>query len=51
MINYDTPFILYENTDIILLYKPSYWLCNTALNTNKYHKYPKHNKFIIVFLK
>ena len=49
--NYNEPYILYENEDIILLYKPSYWSCNTAINTNKYYKYPKNNKFIILFLK
>jgi 23S rRNA pseudouridine1911/1915/1917 synthase len=45
------PYILYENNEYILLYKPSGWSCNTEMNNKIYKTYPPNNHFILLFIK
>jgi 23S rRNA pseudouridine1911/1915/1917 synthase len=45
------PYIIYENNEYILLYKPPGWSCNTEINNRLYKEYPINNKFIILFIK
>jgi 23S rRNA pseudouridine1911/1915/1917 synthase len=46
------PYILYENSEILILFKPCYWSCRTTNKSlNKIKEYPKDNKYILLYLK
>ena len=36
------PYVLYENNNFILLYKPPFWSCTRTIQIlKKFNKYPK----------
>lgn len=48
---YKNPYILYENKEFILLYKPAKWSCDTDMDISHITKYPDNNKSITIYVK